>query len=109
MIKPAKLIMYERAYPRQGMDYSPLVAVALSIKRLFTLYGHLPLIKWTIQPCVIYTYIFVHLKSHEAALWCAIREIILSIPGCQFHWSQAIWHKVQDLGLAVAYMEDAKT
>ena len=24
-----------------------------------------------------------------------------------FHWSQAIWHKVQDL--AVAYMEDPKT
>jgi len=64
------------------------------------------------KPLLCYIiYIFVSLKWHEAAIWCAIQEVILDvrIRGCHFHWTQAIWHKFQDFGLAVAYMEDAKT
>ena len=59
----------------------------------------------------LYIYIFVLLKWLETALWCTIHEVIpdMRIQGCHFHWSQAIWHKVQDMDLAVAFMEDAKT
>ena len=28
----------------------------------------------------------------------------VTIQGCSFHWAQAVWRKVQDLGLASAYM-----
>ena len=27
----------------------------------------------------------------------------IAISGCNFHWGQALWRKVQELGLAVAY------
>jgi hypothetical protein len=47
----------------------------------------------------------------EAALWSAIRETMpnVQLRGCHFHWTQAIWRKVQDLGLAAPYQRDAKT
>jgi len=39
------------------------------------------------------------------AAWIAIRRVFvdLSIKGCIFHWTQAIWRKVQDQGLATTY------
>ena len=33
----------------------------------------------------------------------------VAILGCCFHWTQAVWRKVQELGLQVAYNSDDKT
>ena len=44
----------------------------------------------------------------EAALWIAVEQVFYDaqIQGCVFHWTQAIWQKVQDLGLTTAYESD---
>ena len=44
----------------------------------------------------------------ESAMWQACRSVFpsASLHGCFFHWSQAIWRKVQDLGLQSAYRND---
>ena len=41
----------------------------------------------------------------ESSIWRAARIIFpdVHIRGCSFHWSQALWRKVQELGLVVAY------
>ncbi|KAJ8305091.1 hypothetical protein KUTeg_017360, partial [Tegillarca granosa] len=37
----------------------------------------------------------------EKATWAAVRQAIpgVTVRGCHFHWSQAIWRKVQEVGL----------
>lgn len=47
----------------------------------------------------------------EMALWQVVRATFLTsdIQGCAFHWNQAIWRKVQSLGLAVPYVNDRPT
>ena len=41
----------------------------------------------------------------ESSIWRAARIVFPNarIRGCSFHWSQALWRKVQELGLVVAY------
>ena len=36
----------------------------------------------------------------EAAVWHAVHEVLprVTVFGCAFHWSQAVWQKVQKLG-----------
>ena len=47
----------------------------------------------------------------EIALWQAMAEVIEDIPiqGCVFHWTQAIWRKVQSIELSTAYTSDQGT
>ena len=47
----------------------------------------------------------------ESAMWRALREVFpdASIKGCVFHLTQAVWRKVQDLGLQTAYSEKKST
>ena len=47
----------------------------------------------------------------EAAMRCAIPLVFpgVTILGCYFHWAQAVWRKVQELGLQVAYNNDNNT
>ena len=44
----------------------------------------------------------------EAALWRAVEQVFYDaqIQGFVFHWTQAIWRKVQDLGLTTVYKSD---
>ena len=41
----------------------------------------------------------------EPAVWKAVKQVLphVRIQGCVFHLSQAIWHKIQELGLQQAY------
>ena len=47
----------------------------------------------------------------EKAMWAAIRKVMpwVQISGCSFHWTQAVWRKVQELGLQIPYNEDDGT
>ena len=47
----------------------------------------------------------------EATMWQAAAEVFPTVVplGCFFHWSQAVWHKVQELGLQRANTSDEKT
>ena len=47
----------------------------------------------------------------EASVWRAIPEVFPDVVmrGCAFHWGQAVWRKVQELGLQTAYSNDNKT
>ena len=47
----------------------------------------------------------------EKAVWGAFRKVLpdLQLLGCAFHWNQALWRKVQGLGLQTAYTTDHAT
>ncbi|XP_070553274.1 uncharacterized protein [Ptychodera flava] len=47
----------------------------------------------------------------EAGLWGAVHVLFpeKTLQDCCFHWTQAVWHKVQQLGLQVAFMENGAT
>ena len=44
----------------------------------------------------------------ESEMIAAVQEVLdnARIRGCLFHFSQALWRKMQDLGLTVRYKED---
>jgi len=39
----------------------------------------------------------------EKAAWLALTTVLptVTVPGCNFHWAQAMWRKVQEYGLQV--------
>ncbi|KAL5015425.1 hypothetical protein ScPMuIL_009695 [Solemya velum] len=43
----------------------------------------------------------------EAAIWGAVKEVFpsVTIHGCTFHWCQAVYRKISELGLQTAYKE----
>lgn len=47
----------------------------------------------------------------ERAMWTAIPHVFpdVLVRGCSFHWSQCIWRKIQNIGLAPAYKHDNAT
>ena len=50
----------------------------------------------------------VIMSDFEAALRSSVLQLLPTTEhkGCCFHWCQAVWRKVQQLGLAVTYQED---
>ncbi len=49
--------------------------------------------------------------NFEAAMWAAAREIFPQVAsrGCLFHRNQALYRKIQDLGLQAAYQKRQET
>ena len=47
----------------------------------------------------------------EAAMWRAATVVFTQtrLFGCNFHWTQAVWRKIQELGLQAAYRDDDAT
>lgn len=47
----------------------------------------------------------------EKAAWGAVASILpdVHVQGCAFHWGQAVWRKVQNIGLRSKYLQDAQT
>jgi len=47
----------------------------------------------------------------EAKMWRAATAVFTQtrLFGCNFHWTQAVWRKVQELGLQAAYRDDDVT
>ena len=47
----------------------------------------------------------------ETALWQAMAKVVedISIQGSVFHWTQAVWRKVQSIGLSTAHTSDQGT
>ena len=47
----------------------------------------------------------------EPAMWDAAWQIFpdVTLLACSFHWTQAVYHKIQKLGLAALYQNDHKT
>lgn len=43
----------------------------------------------------------------EAATWSALKEVYptVKLMGCVYHWKQAVWRKVQEVGLQKSYCE----
>ena len=46
-------------------------------------------------------------ERHAGSLSKSFQEVQLL--GCAFHWNQALWRKLQELGLQTAYMRDRTT
>ena len=47
----------------------------------------------------------------ETAMWKALAHVFPDLPvkGCVFHLTQAVWRKIQEVGLTTAYMERRRT
>ena len=47
----------------------------------------------------------------EAAMWHGVKVVFpkIQIKGCVFHWVQAVWRRVQALGLQDSYSKDEGT
>jgi hypothetical protein len=47
----------------------------------------------------------------ESALWRALADALPAVKrrGCTFHWTQAVWRKIQGLGLQDEYQSDRET
>lgn len=54
---------------------------------------------------VIYMYTIITIQFHVLIAWKAIRNEFPNtiIKGCAFHFGQAVWRKVQELGLRTTY------
>lgn len=49
--------------------------------------------------------------NFEPAVWSAFREVFeaINFRGCVFHWKQAVWRKIKELGLRKYYSRQSKS
>ena len=98
------------AFIKQGdtMKQVPLVFVIMSgkseddytavLRRLVAHFKTAPALRTTVL-------------DFEAAVWNAMRSVFpdVELRGCSFHWSQALWKHIQELGLTCSYMKKSLT
>lgn len=80
----------------------PLVFVLMSRKRKRDYKEVMQCIKEVIPEVNLRTVV----ADFESSFWKAVRSVFpdIAIKGCSFHWRQAVWRKVDSLGLRVPYL-----
>ena len=85
----------------------PLMFVIMSGRRKRDYKNVLKAIKSLLPSCALKTITL----DFEAAMWQAASDVFPNVKllGCVFHWAQAVWHKIQAVGLQGAYTNDTST
>ncbi len=87
-----------------NIKQTPLVLVLMSRRKSK---DYVTILKAVIQLFGSNTSIEQAVLDFETAAWKGCRKVITSnIQGCSFHLTQAIWRKVQNIGLATSYRND---
>ena len=60
-----------------------------------------------IENCLFQSMFIYDCSYIFSAAWLAVRYVFpgVSVKGCVFHWTQAVWRQVQDIGLKPAYSQ----
>ena len=88
----------------ETMKKLPLMFCLMSARRACDYRAVLELVLVKIQAAGLNLRVECVVSDFEAALWSAVRRILpqVDIRGCAFHWGQAVWRKMQALGLQTA-------
>ena len=89
------------------MKQVPLMFVLMSRRKIIDYRKVLFVIQDRLGQCAVQQIVM----DFERAAWQAIRLELpdVQLRGCTFHWCQSVWRKAQQLGLQMAYNNDAPT
>lgn len=103
---PFKQLFSVNAFVQSGDDTKqlPLVFVLMSGKKKRDYKAVLKKLKEILQTVRVGNLVI----DFEMAMWKAFPQVFpgVKITGCLFHWTQALWRKLQELGLQKAYTDD---
>ncbi|XP_076037058.1 uncharacterized protein LOC143022632 [Oratosquilla oratoria] len=86
----------------------PLVFVLMSGKKKSDYKAVLKKLKEVLETDGATTRLQQLVIDYEMAMWKAFPKVFkeVKIIGCLFHWTQALWRKIQELGLQVSYSKE---